>query len=157
MALGGGPLKFPWWLILETTGILRAKLVLRHLWKVESLGTRHQPLFFEFRLCPKNKWCKYTLPETNMRPTRRPFEKERIVFQPPFFRCHVSFREGSFSRTIYCPFINSDYNKPQNKDPGTWTNQKSMETSHAKSLKMRKFWSSTVWNSFWGYQIPHIM
>ena len=42
---------------------------------------------------PTNSWC--TLPEPNIAPEDRPFQKE-VVFQPSIFRGYVSFREGSF-------------------------------------------------------------
>ena len=34
-----------------------------------------------------------TLPETNIAPARKPFQR-KLVFQPSIFRCYVSFREG---------------------------------------------------------------
>ena len=43
---------------------------------------------------------RYTLPETNIAPARKPSQKETIVFQPSIFRCYVSFREDILSHCI---------------------------------------------------------
>ena len=37
-------------------------------------------------------FLQYTLPETDIAPENRPM---KLVFQPSFFRCYVSFREGN--------------------------------------------------------------
>ena len=48
-----------------------------------------------FVLCSKR--IINTLPKTNIYPPQKIFHpKRKIVFQPSFFRCYVSFREGNF-------------------------------------------------------------
>ena len=37
-----------------------------------------------------------TLPKTNSSPLKIGHPKRKLVFQPSIFRCHVSFREGSY-------------------------------------------------------------
>ena len=43
----------------------------------------------QFTMCliyAEQFWTSLTLPETNIAPENRPSQKERLVFQPPFFR-----------------------------------------------------------------------
>ena len=59
-------------------------------------------MFFVFRITCLCKRSKQKSPpeETNMSPKKGPFQKERMVFQPLFFRGHVSFWVGIFLKQI---------------------------------------------------------
>ena len=71
----------------------------------ESLGLQGSPkttCFLVFRITCLCKRSKQKSPpeETNMSPKKGPFQKERMVFQPLFFRGHVSFWVGIFLKQI---------------------------------------------------------
>ena len=47
-----------------------------------------------------NSRCGYTPQKTAHVPSKGPFQKERLVFAPPFFRRHVSFRVSTSIFTL---------------------------------------------------------
>lgn len=73
--------KWSFFFIWKTSWEIRRFLVKDHV----TIDSIHLDLEDE-----SDKWS--TPPETNMSPEKGPFQKERIVFQPPLFRGHVSFR-----------------------------------------------------------------
>ena len=51
----------------------------------------HDGKFFDFDI-----FGLYTLPETNSSPLQSYLLNRKVVFQPPFFRGYLSFREGIY-------------------------------------------------------------
>ncbi len=77
-----------------------------------------------------------TLPETNMAPTRKPFQKENHLNQFPNFRRCVSFREGIYSHHI--AEFTTNLQKPQVKTSVSQTSETSDEGKLVTGLNKRR-------------------